>query len=77
MFDTGALLVKAVGNDLSSDDLHRLQELLKGAYEVEILHEALKDESARQLNLAVLDRTRGSFAALVEAIRVSPAASPR
>jgi len=77
IFETGGLLVKAIGNDLPREDLHRLQELLKGAYEVEILHEALKDESDRQINLAELDRTRGSFAALVEAIRVSPTASSR
>src|SRR5262245_57106149 len=75
MFDTGDLLVKAIGKDVSSEELYRLQELLKGAYEVESLHEALKNESDRQINLAALERTRGSFAALVEAIRVSPTAS--
>jgi hypothetical protein len=77
IFDTGALLVKAIGGDVSSVDLHRLEGLLKGAYQVEMLHDALKDESARQLNLAALDRTRGSFSALVEAIRVSPGAPRR
>jgi len=76
IFDTGELLVRAIGDNVPSDDLHRLQELLKGAYAVEILHDALKDESKRQINLAELDRTRGAFAALVEAIRVSPTARP-
>jgi hypothetical protein len=76
IFDTGELLVKAIGDTVSSDDLKRLQTLLKGAYKVEMLHEALKDESDRQLNLAELDRTRGAFAALVEAIRYSPTARP-
>lgn len=77
IFDTGALLVQVIGNDVSSDALHRFQELLRGAYEVEILHEALKNESDQQINLAELDRTRGSFAALVDAIRVSPTVRPR
>jgi hypothetical protein len=72
IFDTGDLLVRAVGDSLSSADSDRLQKLLRGAYEVEILHDALRDEQSRQVNLAELDRTRGSFAALVEAIRVSP-----
>jgi hypothetical protein len=72
IFDTGALLVEKIGNDVSIKDLHRLQELLTGAYKVETVHEALKNESDRQINLAELDRTRGSFAALVDAIRVSP-----
>lgn len=75
--DTGEELVKRISNDLSSEDLHRLQELLRGAYRVEMLHEALKDESDRQINLAALDRVRGSFAALVEAIRVSPTAGSK
>jgi hypothetical protein len=72
IFDTGDLLVRTIGDAVSSDDLDRLRELLKGAYEVEVLHDALKSESDRQLNLAELDRTRGAFAALVEAIRSSP-----
>jgi hypothetical protein len=70
IFDTGALLVEAIGDSLPPADLHRLEELLKQAYLVEVLHEALKGESEREINLAALDRTRGSFAALVEAIRV-------
>ncbi len=74
IFDTGDLLVDAIGKDVSSKELHRLQKLLRGAYQVEMLHEALKDESDRQINLAALERTRGSFAALVDAIRVSPTA---
>lgn len=74
IYDTGALLVEAIGKDLSKNDLHRLQNLLEGAYKVETLHLDLKDESERQINLAALDRTRGSFAALVEAIRVKPTA---
>jgi hypothetical protein len=76
IFDTGELLVKAIGDAVSSEDLDRLHELLNGAYEVEMLHVALTDESDRQLNLAELDRTRGTFAALVAAIRASPAARP-
>jgi hypothetical protein len=77
IYDTGELLVKVIGNDVSTAELHRLRELLRGAYKVEILHEALKNESDRQINLAELDRTRGSFAALVEAIRFSSTARPR
>ena len=73
IYDTGDLLVKAIGKDVTSKDLRRLQELLKGAYAVEMLHDALKTDTDRRLNLAELDRTRGSFAALVEALRVSPA----
>jgi hypothetical protein len=75
IFDTGDLLVRAIGDAVTDDDLKRLRELLKGAYEVEILHDALKSESDRELNLAELDRTRGAFAALVEAIRSSPGTS--
>jgi hypothetical protein len=70
--DTGQLLVGTIGNDVPSNDLRRLQELLKGAYQVEMLHETLSNQSDRRVNLAELDRTRGSFAALVEAIRISP-----
>jgi hypothetical protein len=77
IFDTGELLVRVIGDTVSSEDVDRLRELLKGAYQIRGLHEALKEESARQLNLAALDRTRGSFAALLEAIRASPTASPR
>ena len=72
IFDTGDLLVRTIGDAVTDNDLDRLRELLKGAYEVEVLHDALKSESDRQLNLAELDRTRGAFAALVEAIRSSP-----
>jgi hypothetical protein len=74
IFDTGELLLKAIGNDVSNNDLHRLQDLLSGAYKVESLCGSLKNDSDRRINLAELDRTRGSFAALVEAIRVSPIA---
>lgn len=74
IFDTGKLLVRAIGDDVSSDDVDRLQKLLEGAYKVEMLHEALKGKSQRQINLAELDRTRGAFAALLEAIRASPTA---
>jgi len=76
IFDTGKLLVRTIGDAVLKDDLRRLQTLLKGAYKVEMLHNVLKDESDRQLNLAELDRTRGAFAALVEAIRSSPTAHP-
>lgn len=72
IFETGNHLVRVIGNDVSSEDLTRLKELLQGAYKVEILHDALKDAAARQVNLAELDRTRGSFAALVDAISFSP-----
>ena len=72
IFDTGELLLKAIGNDVSTGDLRRLQELLSGAYKVEML--SFKNDSDRRINLAELDRTRGSFAARVEAIRVSPVA---
>ena len=74
IYDTGDLLVEAIGKDVSGEKIRRLQELLKGAYRVEMLHEALDNESDRQINLAELERTRGSFSALIEAIRVSPAA---
>ena len=72
IFDTGDLLVRTIGDAVTPSDLERLRELLKGAYEVEMLHDALKSESDRELNLAELDRTRGAFAALVEAIRSAP-----
>ena len=72
IFDTGDLLVRTIGDAVTPSDLERLRELLKGAYEVEVLHDALKSESDRELNLAELDRTRGAFAALVEAIRSAP-----
>jgi Domain of unknown function (DUF4062) len=74
IFDTGDLLVEAIGKDVKGEKIRRLQGLLKGAYRVEMLHEALDNESDRQINLAALERTRGSFAALIEAIRVAPAA---
>ena len=76
IFATGELLVRAIGDAVSSDDVARLRKLLEGAYEVEVLHDALKDESQRQINLAELDRTRGAFAALLEAIRASPTVRP-
>ncbi len=77
IFDTGELLVRANGDAISSADVGRLRALLEGAYKVEVLHEALKDESDRQINLAALDRTRGAFAALLEAIRAAPTVRPR
>lgn len=76
IFDTGERLVNAIGNDISIDDLHELQRLLQGAYKVEMLHDALRTEKDKRLNLAELDRTRGSFAALVEAIRFAPPSRP-
>lgn len=76
IFDTGKLLVRAIGDAVTVEDADRLEALLKGAYEVEILHEALKTEQERDLNLAALDRTRGSFAALAKAIAVSPISPP-
>ena len=75
IFDTGDLLVRTIGDAVSDEDLDRLRELLQGAYEVEMLHDALKSESDRQLNLAALDRARGAFAALVAAIRSAPGSS--
>lgn len=72
IFDTGDLLVRTIGDAVTSTELQRLRDLLKGAYEVEVLHDALKSESDRELNLAELDRTRGAFAAIVEAIRSAP-----
>jgi hypothetical protein len=74
IFDTGDLLVRAIGADVPAEDLARLQNLLKAAYQVEILHEALRTDSDRRINLAALERTRGSFAALVESINVFPLA---
>ena len=65
-------LVKAISDAVSSEDLVLLEKLLEGAYKVEMLHKGLKDRSERELNLAELDRARGAFAALVEAIKVSP-----
>lgn len=76
IFDTGDLLVRAIGDAVSKEDLERLKQLLNGAYEVEILHEALRTPQERDLNLAALDRTRGSFAALVKAIQASPVTQP-
>ena len=74
--DTGELLLSRIGNDVSDQDLQRLQDLLSGAYRVEMVIASLGDQSSRQINLAELDRTRGSFAALVDGIRVSPTACP-
>lgn len=74
IYSTGELLVGAIGDAISPDDAKRLAELLHSAYQVEMLHDALRDDSARKLNLAELDRARGAFAALLEAIRVSPLA---
>jgi hypothetical protein len=74
IYDTGKLLVSAIGKDLPRADLNRLRRLLKRAYNVEMLHDALSNESDRRLNLAELDRIRGSFDALVKKIRVSPPA---
>jgi hypothetical protein len=74
IFDTGALLLKAIGKDVSSEDLGRLQALLSRAYSVEMVVVSLRNPLDREINLAELDRTRGSFAALVEAICVSPTA---
>jgi hypothetical protein len=73
ILETGKMLVTTIGNDVPSTELQRLQDLLAGAYKVEMLHAALRNESDRRVNLAELDRIRGSFAALVDAIRFSPA----
>lgn len=72
IYDTGGLLVRAIGDAVGPDDLARLEDLLRGAYEVESLHMALQDPDDRRLNLAELARTGGSFKALVDAIRASP-----
>lgn len=76
IFDTGERIVRAIGDAVTSEDLASLQKLLEGAYKVEMLHVDLQDKSDRELNLAELDRTRGAFAALVEAIKASPIARP-
>ncbi|MDH3404425.1 MAG: DUF4062 domain-containing protein [Acidobacteriota bacterium] len=76
IFDTGDLLVRAIGDAVSAAELARLQELLRGAFKVEMLHGALQSQEERDLNLAALDRTRGSFAALVKAIGASPVSAP-
>jgi Domain of unknown function (DUF4062) len=72
ILDTGKQLVRAIGKDVSSDDLNRLRELLERAYNVEMIHGALRNESDRRVNLAELDRIQGSFTSLVDAIRISP-----
>ena len=76
IYATGELLVRAIGDAISPDDAERLGQLLNSAYQVEMLHAALRSDTERKLNLAELDRTRGAFAALLAAIRVSPLAGP-
>ena len=49
ILDTGELLVRAIGDAVSAEDAERLRNLLKGAYEVEGLNDALQDESQRQM----------------------------
>lgn len=77
IYSMGKYIVDAIGDAVSSKDLAHLQKLLEGAHRVEMLHKGLKDESDRKLNLAELDRTRGAFAGLVEAIKASPIVCPR
>jgi len=77
IFATGEHLVKAIGDAVDNEDLASLARLLQGAHNVENLHLTLTDESDRKLNLAELERTRGAFAALVDAIGVAPIVPPR
>lgn len=72
IFETGGLLVRVIGDTVLPADLEQLEDLLKRAYEVETLHDALRTPEERDLNLAALDRARGSFAALAKAISASP-----
>jgi hypothetical protein len=74
ILSTGDNLAGAIGDAVLSDDLTRLRGLLEAAYRVEII--TWKNESDRQLNLAELDRTRGAFAALIDAIGASPIVGP-
>ena len=76
IFDTGKQLLKRIDKDVSKEDLDSLQTILSRAYSVEMVIASLGNQSDRQINLAELDRTRGAFAALVDAIRVSPTARP-